>query len=152
MATSSARSVWGMSATGVETGTGVTGTSQIGLSQNNVNYVDATQAYAVGAALASGKILTLNVETAHATVDAGTLYDGDGLDFQGNEIANLTAVYGLLVEVISGGATVSNGTYAFSAPAQLSWPAGVAGHVLTADLVVTATTNDTVVYVTVLGK
>jgi len=152
MATTSARAVYGMSAIGAVTLPNSTGQVTIGTNQASVEFADATVAYAIGATLPSTKTLTINVEAGTAAVSGGTLADGDGLDFQGATIPTIGTIYGILIEVTAGAASATNTTYTFPCPAQFWFPAGVAGDLLTNDLVITASAADTVVAVTILCK
>ena len=74
---------------------------------------------------------------------------GTGADFEGHALPSLASIDGLSISVLSGAASASNGTHTFPLPATFGLPAGLAGALLTADLVITATADNTEVAVTV---
>lgn len=90
------------------------------------------------------------VTATNLTNGTGTIISGNsGYDFEGVAIPSITTLLAINIEVISGTATVTNGTNIFPIPALIY--GSTTGTLLTADLVVTATADDTVVNITVLG-
>jgi hypothetical protein len=80
----------------------------------------------------------------------GTIISGNsGYDFEGVAIPSITTLLAINIEVVSGSATIASGSNVFPIPALIY--GSTTGTLLTTDLVVTATADDTVVNITVLG-
>lgn len=103
-------------------------------------------------ATASGTVTGVIAAVTATNLATGTgtfLTGGAGKDFEGTDIPSLTTLSAINIEVVQGSATVTNGTNIFPIPALIYGP--TTGTLLTADLVITATADDTIVNITVLG-
>ena len=153
--TSQARIVYGASAIGIETGPGTTGTVQIGIGQQAVNFADADINYCVGAQLAAiGDFVQISLDSGLATGTGATIQDGDGKDYQGETLKTLVTLYAVLVEITAGSANLQAGGIDMApAPLQFWNPAGLTEDFLSLGYVkITATAADSEVFVTIIGK
>jgi hypothetical protein len=64
----------------------------------------------------------------------------------------MARIYALEINVTSGSATASNGTQVLPLPCKIWNTSGFTGSMLTADLVITATSAGTNITITALGK
>jgi hypothetical protein len=78
--------------------------------------------------------------------------DGDGKDFEGVTLPSMARIYTLEINVTSGSASATNGTQVLTLPCKIWNPSGITGSMLTADLVITATSAGTNLTITALGK
>lgn len=117
MAISNGLAVYGLSASGTHAGTNVTGTATIGVRQTSVALTAVDLAFSsLITAAANGNVATLDIETEtwSQTTGSPTITDGDGNDFEGTNMSNMTTVHGLLLSAPSGNA--GNVTVACSDP------------------------------------
>ena len=91
--------------------------------------------------------------TTSGVVSSGVqVLDGDGKDFEGVTLPSMARIYALEINVTSGSATASNGTQVLPLPCKIWNTSGFTGSMLTADLVITATSAGTNITITALGK
>ena len=91
--------------------------------------------------------------TTSGVVSSGVqVLDGDGKDFEGVTLPSMARIYALEINVTSGSASASNGTQVFTLPCKIWNTSGITGSMLTADLVITATSAGTNLTITALGK
>ena len=91
--------------------------------------------------------------TTSGVVSSGVqVLDGDGKDFEGVTLTSMARIYALEINVTSGSATASNGTQVLPLPCKIWNTSGFTGSMLTADLVITATSAGTNITITALGK
>lgn len=136
-----------------ETGT-ATVTAAVSSAEQVLTAINDTVATSALVTAAANGTVTGAVAAYAETFLAGgltSLAGGDGNDFQGHALPTLTTLYGLQINVPSGSAHASNGTQSFPLPAQFFFAAGHTGELLTDDLVITATDDDTCVEVIVMG-
>jgi hypothetical protein len=94
-----------------------------------------------------------STDTTAGVVSSGVqVLDGDGKDFEGITLPSMARIYSLEINVTSGSATASNGTQVFPLPCKIWNTSGITGTMLTADLVMTATSAGTNITITALGK
>lgn len=94
-----------------------------------------------------------STNTTAGIVSSGVqVLDGDGKDFEGITLPSMARIYSLEINVTSGSATASNGTQVFTLPCKIWNTSGITGTMLTADLVMTATSAGTNITITALGK
>jgi hypothetical protein len=94
-----------------------------------------------------------STDTTAGIVSSGVqVLDGDGKDFEGITLPSMARIYSLEINVTSGSATASNGTQVFTIPCKIWNTSGITGTMLTADLVMTATSAGTNITITALGK
>ena len=107
-------------------------------------------------AIPSGLGITAAPTSANTTagvVSSGVqVLDGDGKDFEGVTLPSMARIYALEINVTSGSATASNGTQVLPLPCKIWNTSGFTGSMLTADLVITATSAGTNLTITALGK
>lgn len=107
-------------------------------------------------AIPSGLGITASPTSADTTagvVSSGVqVLDGDGKDFEGVTLPSMARIYALEINVTSGSATASNGTQVLPLPCKIWNSSGFTGSMLTADLVITATSAGTNLTITALGK
>jgi hypothetical protein len=143
---------------------GLTFTPSTGTGTPTVAAAASSAAQVIAAGIADAATALLAVPVANGTVTGavaavtatnlatgtGTIITGtSGKDFEGTAIPSLTTLSAINIEVVQGSATVTNGTNIFPIPALIY--GATTGTLLTADLVFTATANDTIIQVTVLG-
>lgn len=94
-----------------------------------------------------------SADTTAGVVSSGVqVLDGDGKDFEGVTLPSMARIYALEINVTSGSASASNGTQVFTLPCKIWNTSGITGSMLTADLVMTATSAGTNITITALGK
>ena len=94
-----------------------------------------------------------SADTTAGVVSSGVqVLDGDGKDFEGVTLPSMARIYALEINVTSGSASASNGTQVFTLPCKIWNTNGITGSMLTADLVITATSAGTNLTITALGK
>lgn len=94
-----------------------------------------------------------SADTTAGVVSSGVqVLDGDGKDFEGVTLPSMARIYALEINVTSGSATASNGTQVLPLPCKIWNTSGFTGSMLTADLVITATSAGTNLTITALGK
>lgn len=94
-----------------------------------------------------------SADTTAGVVSSGVqVLDGDGKDFEGVTLPSMARIYALEINVTSGSATASNGTHVLPLPCKIWNTSGFTGSMLTADLVITATSAGTNLTITALGK
>lgn len=107
-------------------------------------------------AIPSGLGITASPTSADTTagvVSSGVqVLDGDGKDFEGVTLPSMARIYALEINVTSGSATATNGTQVLPLPCKIWNTSGFTGSMLTADLVITATSAGTNLTITALGK
>jgi hypothetical protein len=129
----------GLNAVGSPDSVLINGDQQIGQPQTAVSLPLPTKARTGGADLDDTDTLVVQFDAAYT-------------DFEGNTIAAFDTLYGLQINVTAGSATASNGTQVFPLPCLFYFESGQTGTMLTADLTITATANDTVVSYIAIGK
>lgn len=94
-----------------------------------------------------------SADTTAGVVSSGVqVLDGDGKDFEGVTLPSMARVYALEINVTSGSASATNGTQVLPLPCKIWNTSGITGSMLTADLVITATSAGTNLTITALGK
>ena len=94
-----------------------------------------------------------SADTTAGVVSSGVqVLDGDGKDFEGVTLPSMARIYALEINVTSGSATATNGTQVLTLPCKIWNTSGITGSMLTADLVITATSAGTNLTITALGK
>lgn len=94
-----------------------------------------------------------SADTTAGVVSSGVqVLDGDGKDFEGVTLPSMARIYALEINVTSGSATATNGTQVLPLPCKIWNTSGITGSMLTADLVITATSAGTNLTITALGK
>ena len=94
-----------------------------------------------------------SADTTAGVVSSGVqVLDGDGKDFEGVTLPSMARIYALEINVTSGSASASNGTQVLPLPCKIWNTSGFTGSMLTADLVITATSAGTNITITALGK
>ena len=94
-----------------------------------------------------------SADTTAGVVSSGVqVLDGDGKDFEGVTLPSMARIYALEINVTSGSATASNSTQVLPLPCKIWNTSGFTGSMLTADLVITATSAGTNLTITALGK
>ena len=99
-------------------------------------------------AAATSANTTAGVVTSGTSITVG----GDTKDFRGAALTSITTLQGVLIDVASGSGTATNGTQVFLLPYFFQSLTGTTGTMLTADLVITATSAKTLLNITVIGK
>ena len=108
-------------------------------------------------AIPAGLGLTAAATSANTTpgvVTSGTniTVGGDVKDFRGAALTSITTLQGVMIDVVSGSGTATNGTQTFLLPYLYQNLTGTTGSMLTADLVITATAAKTLLNITIIGK
>jgi hypothetical protein len=152
MAISSSRAIFGLQAIGTETGPLASGSVTLGAPQTQVNFTDADVCYSTQITLSSSQNPVLAVTTGDVTADGATVLDGDGKDFQGDDITTIVTLYGVCVELVTGAVSISDGTNTFPAPAQFWFDSGSTATELLGNLTLTGTGASSSVIITVIGK
>lgn len=137
-----------------------TGTPTVTKGTSDANQVAAAvnaaaSAFALVTASAGGTGLSAVVTAPAANLAGGDgtqISGGSGNDWEGVDVPDLSTIHGLLINVTTGSATASNGTHTFPLPAQFWNTVGFTGDLITATLTITATADNTVVNVAVLGS
>jgi hypothetical protein len=94
-----------------------------------------------------------SADTTAGVVSSGVqVLDGDGKDFEGVTLPSMARIYALEINVTSGSASATNGTQVLTLPCKIWNTSGITGSMLTADLVITATSAGTNLTITALGK
>ena len=94
-----------------------------------------------------------SADTTAGVVSSGVqVLDGDGKDFEGLTLPSMARIYALEINVTSGSASATNGTQVLTLPCKIWNTSGFTGSMLTADLVITATSAGTNLTITALGK
>jgi ribosomal protein L31 len=157
---SAASAIYGLRAAGTPTGTNVTGSVEVGISQTSVSFADADIAYSFKVtSTGDGDVATLTLSSGSVAQTTGTttITDGDGKDFEGATLPSMMTVYALMVSV-SGeewevGSTLSqlpDITIASGSRTLAIIDGGVATS--TATVAFTSTAASSIITVTVLGK
>ena len=120
----------------------------------NGNYLanDGTLNIAIPGGLGITAAATSTDTTAGVVSSGVQVLDGDGKDFEGVTLPSMARIYALEINVTSGSASASNGTQVFTLPCKIWNTSGITGSMLTADLVMTATSAGTNITITALGK
>ena len=120
----------------------------------NGNYLanDGTLNIAIPGGLGITAASTSTDTTAGVVSSGVQVLDGDGKDFEGVTLPSMARIYALEINVTSGSATASNGTQVLPLPCKIWNTSGFTGSMLTADLVITATSAGTNLTITALGK
>ena len=120
----------------------------------NGNYLanDATLNIAIPGGLGITAAATSTDTTAGVVSSGVQVLDGDGKDFEGITLPSMERIYALEINVTSDSASASNGTQVFTLPCKIWNTSGITGSMLTADLVITATSAGTNITITALGK
>ena len=118
------------------------------------NYLanDGTLNIAIPGGLGITAAATSDNTTAGVVSSGVQVLDGDGKDFEGVTLPSMARIYALEINVTSGSATASNGTQVLPLPCKIWNTSGFTGSMLTADLVITATSAGTNITITALGK
>lgn len=133
------------------TSTLVANDAQIGSPPISRMETTADTAYSVRIEAGVGGSVAIDLFNGSASPAAGEVAVGSGYDFEGNSLATIATVTGILIDVISGTASASvGGVWSFPLPAQFAWPNGMpdAG---TGVLTISTLSAGTVVTVTVIG-
>lgn len=94
-----------------------------------------------------------SADTTAGVVSSGVqVLDGDGKDFEGVTLPSMARIYALEINVTSGSATATNGTQVLPLPCKIWNTSGFTGSMLTADLVITATSAGTNLTIVAIGK
>ena len=120
----------------------------------NGNYLadDGTLNIAIPGGLGITAAATSTNTTAGVVSSGVQVLDGDGKDFEGVTLPSMARIYALEINVTSGSASASNGTQVLPLPCKIWNTSGFTGSMLTADLVITATSAGTNITITALGK
>ena len=120
----------------------------------NGNYLadDGTLNIAIPGGLGITAASTSTGTTAGVVSSGVQVLDGDGKDFEGVTLPSMARIYALEINVTSGSASASNGTQVLPLPCKIWNTSGFTGSMLTADLVITATSAGTNITITALGK
>lgn len=120
----------------------------------NGNYIanDSTLNIAIPEGLGIIAAPTSADATAGVASSGVQVLDGDGKDFEGVTIPSMARLYALEINVTSGSATASNGTQVLPLPCKIWNASGFTGSMLTADLVITATSAGTNLTIVAIGK
>ena len=120
----------------------------------NGNYLanDGTLNIAIPGGLGITAASTSTGTTAGVVSSGVQVLDGDGKDFEGVTLPSMARIYALEINVTSGSASASNGTQVLPLPCKIWNTSGFTGSMLTADLVITATSAGTNLTITALGK
>jgi len=120
----------------------------------NGNFVanDSTHNIAIPSGLGITAAATSTDTTAGVASSGVQVLDGDGKDFEGVTLPSMARIYALEINVTSGSASATNGTQVLTLPCKIWNPSGITGSMLTADLVITATSAGTNLTITALGK
>jgi hypothetical protein len=120
----------------------------------NGNYLanDGTLNIAIPSGLGITAASTSTDTTAGVVSSGVQVLDGDGKDFEGVTLPSMARIYALEINVTSGSASASNGTQVLTLPCKIWNTSGITGSMLTADLVITATSAGTNLTITALGK
>ena len=118
------------------------------------NYLanDGTLNIAIPGGLGITAAATSDNTTAGVVSSGVQVLDGDGKDFEGVTLPSMARIYALEINVTSGSASASNGTQVLPLPCKIWNTSGFTGSMLTADLVITATSAGTNITITALGK
>ena len=94
-----------------------------------------------------------SADTTAGVVSSGVqVLDGNGKDFEGVTLPSMARIYALEINVTSGSATATNGTQVLPLPCKIWNTSGFTGSMLTADLVITATSAGTNLTIVAIGK
>jgi hypothetical protein len=120
----------------------------------NGNFVanDSTLNIAIPSGLGITAASTSTDTTAGVASSGVQVLDGDGKDFEGVTIPSMARIYSLEINVTSGSATATNGTQVLTLPCKIWNTSGITGSMLTADLVITATSAGTNLTIVAIGK
>jgi hypothetical protein len=120
----------------------------------NGNFVanDSTLNIAIPSGLGITAAATSTNTTAGVASSGVQVLDGDGKDFEGVTIPSMARIYALEINVTSGSATATNGTQVLTLPCKIWNTSGITGSMLTADLVITATSAGTNLTIVAIGK
>jgi hypothetical protein len=120
----------------------------------NGNYLanDGTLNIAIPSGLGITAASTSTDTTAGVVSSGVQVLDGDGKDFEGVTLPSMARIYALEINVTSGSASATNGTQVLTLPCKIWNTSGITGSMLTADLVITATSAGTNLTITALGK
>ena len=120
----------------------------------NGNYLanDGTLNIAIPSGLGITAASTSTDTTAGVVSSGVQVLDGDGKDFEGVTLPSMARIYALEINVTSGSASATNGTQVLTLPCKIWNASGITGSMLTADLVITATSAGTNITITALGK
>jgi hypothetical protein len=120
----------------------------------NGNFVanDSTLNIAIPSGLGITAASTSTDTTAGVASSGVQVLDGDGKDFEGVTIPSMARIYALEINVTSGSATATNGTQVLTLPCKIWNTSGITGSMLTADLVITATSAGTNLTIVAIGK
>lgn len=120
----------------------------------NGNYLanDETLNIAIPSGLGITAASTSTDTTAGVVSSGVQVLDGDGKDFEGVTLPSMARIYALEINVTSGSASATNGTQVLTLPCKIWNTSGITGSMLTADLVITATSAGTNLTITALGK
>ena len=120
----------------------------------NGNYLanDGTLNIAIPSGLGITAASTSTDTTAGVASSGVQVLDGDGKDFEGVTLPSMARIYALEINVTSGSASATNGTQVLTLPCKIWNTSGITGSMLTADLVITATSAGTNITITALGK
>lgn len=120
----------------------------------NGNYLanDGTLNIAIPSGLGITAAPTSSDTTAGVVSSGVQVLDGDGKDFEGVTLPSMARIYALEINVTSGSATATNGTQVLPLPCKIWNTSGFTGSMLTADLVITATSAGTNLTIVAIGK
>jgi hypothetical protein len=113
---------------------------------------DSTLNIAIPSGLGITAASTSTDTTAGVASSGVQVLDGDGKDFEGVTIPSMARIYALEINVTSGSATATNGTQVLTLPCKIWNTSGITGSMLTADLVITATSAGTNLTIVAIGK
>jgi hypothetical protein len=113
---------------------------------------DGTLNIAIPSGLGITAASTSTDTTAGVASSGVQVLDGDGKDFEGVTLTSMARIYALEINVTSGSASATNGTQVLTLPCKIWNTSGITGSMLTADLVITATSAGTNLTITALGK
>lgn len=100
---SNAKLTYGLYASGTHTGTNMTGSIIVGKPQTSISFSTADIAYSfkvTSAAPSNVATLTLSTGVVSQTTGSPVIVDGAGLDFEGDDMANLVTGYAMLIEPV----------------------------------------------------
>ena len=143
----SARTIAGLSAVGTPTGTGIANSIQIGTQQAVTQLTTSDVCYTVGLSFTTGNAPTLALLT--GTGGGTGTWTGSTKDFQGGTIPTLATIQAIAVNIVSGSATVTDGTNIIPLPGQFQ-AADVLGSTF-GNTWTFSTTEATVLTITVIG-
>jgi len=113
---------------------------------------DGTLNIAIPSGLGITAAATSTDTTAGVASSGVQVLDGDGKDFEGVTLPSMARIYALEINVTSGSASATNGTQVLTLPCKIWNTSGITGSMLTADLVITATSAGTNLTIVAIGK